>query len=412
MPGARRPADDARGVRRRSTGRRLAYVGDGNNVARSLAVVGGLAGVEVTVAAPDGYQLEPDAGARLTDDPAEPRPPAPTSSTRTSGSRWATTRRRRRPPRRARPVPDRRRAARPRRARGVRAPLPSGASGRGDHRGRAVRRPPADLGPGREPPPRPEGPAGAARRVGSAPGGVPHMPQPRSTTNPLDLVVLTRDRLQEVVDEMVERGRITRGDAADLVADLLSRGRGAGRRAGRAKLGVRGPLEAARRVAGLGPEFPIAGYDDLTAAEVAAELDGMERRRPAQGARGTRRRTPTARPCWARDRAASGPAHAVAQCGSQCSGVALRQRRVARARSSRPSRRRRADRDVARVAAEAALELRVADRDQAAGRRARRRGCRRPRPARSRGASARPRPRASASCRCRAARGRGRGCGA
>jgi ornithine carbamoyltransferase len=50
-------------------GRRLAYVGDGNNVARSLAIVGGLAGVEVTVAAPDGYQLEPEAGARLIDDP-------------------------------------------------------------------------------------------------------------------------------------------------------------------------------------------------------------------------------------------------------------------------------------------------------------------------------------------------------
>ena len=28
-------------------GRKLTYVGDGNNVARSLAVVGGLAGVEV-----------------------------------------------------------------------------------------------------------------------------------------------------------------------------------------------------------------------------------------------------------------------------------------------------------------------------------------------------------------------------
>ena len=42
-------------------GRRLAYVGDGNNVARSLAVVGRLAGVDVTVAAPDGYQLEPEA---------------------------------------------------------------------------------------------------------------------------------------------------------------------------------------------------------------------------------------------------------------------------------------------------------------------------------------------------------------
>ena len=51
-------------------GRRLAYVGDGNNVARSLAQLGPLAGVEVTVAAPDGHQLEPDAGARLTGDPA------------------------------------------------------------------------------------------------------------------------------------------------------------------------------------------------------------------------------------------------------------------------------------------------------------------------------------------------------
>jgi ornithine carbamoyltransferase len=50
-------------------GRRLAYVGDGNNVARSLALVGGLAGVEVTVAAPPGYQLEAEAGARLTGDP-------------------------------------------------------------------------------------------------------------------------------------------------------------------------------------------------------------------------------------------------------------------------------------------------------------------------------------------------------
>jgi ornithine carbamoyltransferase len=50
-------------------GRRLAYVGDGNNVARSLAVVGELAGVEIVVAAPAGYQLEEGHGARLTDDP-------------------------------------------------------------------------------------------------------------------------------------------------------------------------------------------------------------------------------------------------------------------------------------------------------------------------------------------------------
>jgi ornithine carbamoyltransferase len=41
-------------------GLRLAYVGDGNNVARSLAVLGTLAGVDVVVAAPEGYQLEAD----------------------------------------------------------------------------------------------------------------------------------------------------------------------------------------------------------------------------------------------------------------------------------------------------------------------------------------------------------------
>ena len=50
-------------------GLRLAYVGDGNNVARSLAIVGELAGVEVVVAAPPGYQLEEGHGAKLTDDP-------------------------------------------------------------------------------------------------------------------------------------------------------------------------------------------------------------------------------------------------------------------------------------------------------------------------------------------------------
>jgi ornithine carbamoyltransferase len=52
-------------------GRKLAYVGDGNNVARSLAIVGALAGVEVAVAAPDGFQLEDGLGAQLTSDPAE-----------------------------------------------------------------------------------------------------------------------------------------------------------------------------------------------------------------------------------------------------------------------------------------------------------------------------------------------------
>jgi ornithine carbamoyltransferase len=50
-------------------GLRLAYVGDGNNVARSLAIAAELAGVELVVAAPPGYQLEEGHGAKLTDDP-------------------------------------------------------------------------------------------------------------------------------------------------------------------------------------------------------------------------------------------------------------------------------------------------------------------------------------------------------
>jgi ornithine carbamoyltransferase len=50
-------------------GLRVAYVGDGNNVARSLAILGELAGVEVVVAAPPGYQLEEGHGATLTGDP-------------------------------------------------------------------------------------------------------------------------------------------------------------------------------------------------------------------------------------------------------------------------------------------------------------------------------------------------------
>jgi ornithine carbamoyltransferase len=50
-------------------GLRLAYVGDGNNVARSLAIACELAGVELAVAAPPGYQLEEGHGAILTDDP-------------------------------------------------------------------------------------------------------------------------------------------------------------------------------------------------------------------------------------------------------------------------------------------------------------------------------------------------------
>jgi ornithine carbamoyltransferase len=39
-------------------GLRVAYVGDGNNVARSLAILGRIAGVEVVASSPEGYELD------------------------------------------------------------------------------------------------------------------------------------------------------------------------------------------------------------------------------------------------------------------------------------------------------------------------------------------------------------------
>ena len=50
-------------------GLRVAYVGDGNNVARSLAIVGRAAGIELVVAAPEGFRLEPELGVEQTGDP-------------------------------------------------------------------------------------------------------------------------------------------------------------------------------------------------------------------------------------------------------------------------------------------------------------------------------------------------------
>ena len=59
-------------------GRRIAYVGDGNNVARSLALACGMVGMDVRIATPVGYELPPSDLARLramgiepicTDDP-------------------------------------------------------------------------------------------------------------------------------------------------------------------------------------------------------------------------------------------------------------------------------------------------------------------------------------------------------
>jgi ornithine carbamoyltransferase len=56
----------------RLEGLTLAYVGDGNNVARSLALLGARAGVQVRIASPSMYALDgPVADAVITEDPRE-----------------------------------------------------------------------------------------------------------------------------------------------------------------------------------------------------------------------------------------------------------------------------------------------------------------------------------------------------
>jgi polyhydroxyalkanoate synthesis regulator phasin len=119
----------------------------------------------------------------------------------------------------------------------------------------------------------------------------------------LDLVMLTRERIQETLDEAAERGRVTRTDANALVTELVNRGRqqtddlirdveqllGRGldqigtatrkaRRVEPVDRLVRG-ADRARRTVGVGPAFPIVGYDDLTAGQV---VDRIERLSPPQ----------------------------------------------------------------------------------------------------------------------------------
>jgi polyhydroxyalkanoate synthesis regulator phasin len=133
------------------------------------------------------------------------------------------------------------------------------------------------------------------------------------------MVMLTRQRIEDVLDEVVKRGRMTRDDATQLgqalftlgrqqtddvmkdLEQLLGRGRsrfeertgnvrersveaarGARRSVGRAAGAARtaaDPLlvqaDRARRVAGVGPAFPITGYDDLTAAQINGRLETL-----------------------------------------------------------------------------------------------------------------------------------------
>jgi polyhydroxyalkanoate synthesis regulator phasin len=101
--------------------------------------------------------------------------------------------------------------------------------------------------------------------------------------DPREVVVLTRERVQEAVDDAVERGRMTRNDATALVTALFERGKAQtddlisqieGVVAGTPTRLVR-EVDRARRATGIGSSFPVSGYDDLTAAEVGERLGDL-----------------------------------------------------------------------------------------------------------------------------------------
>jgi polyhydroxyalkanoate synthesis regulator phasin len=105
--------------------------------------------------------------------------------------------------------------------------------------------------------------------------------QVRRLLNPVDAVVLTRERLQEVLDDAVERGRMTHDDASQLLGELVRRGRRGTDEVLRELEGlitapagrVRREVDRARRATSGG--FAISGYDDMTAAQVVDRLDGL-----------------------------------------------------------------------------------------------------------------------------------------
>jgi polyhydroxyalkanoate synthesis regulator phasin len=122
-------------------------------------------------------------------------------------------------------------------------------------------------------------------------------------------ITISRDRLQEVIDDAVRRGRMTRGDADEMVSRLVTRGRDqaddllslverllaqvreapgrarqqVGSRAQRARKRavktVDKPLAGADRVrrAARVPGFPITAYDDLSVRQIDRRLQELSR---------------------------------------------------------------------------------------------------------------------------------------
>jgi polyhydroxyalkanoate synthesis regulator phasin len=116
---------------------------------------------------------------------------------------------------------------------------------------------------------------------------------------PLDLMMISRDRIQDTLDEAAERGRLTRSDANELATELVKRGReqtdnvladierlllGRGRSGSTTKLSrlpepveklVRSSAGRVRRSVSGEQELPILAYDDMTARQATERLKGL-----------------------------------------------------------------------------------------------------------------------------------------
>jgi polyhydroxyalkanoate synthesis regulator phasin len=133
--------------------------------------------------------------------------------------------------------------------------------------------------------------AGGARRAGVEAKTVAELREAlrKNLIKPMEMVMLSRERIEEVLGEAVDQGRVTARDAQRITSGLVKRGQSqtsdvlkdlenlldtskARGRAVRRASPVLAQADRLRRTAGVGPSFPITGYDDLTAAQVQGRL--------------------------------------------------------------------------------------------------------------------------------------------
>jgi polyhydroxyalkanoate synthesis regulator phasin len=122
----------------------------------------------------------------------------------------------------------------------------------------------------------------------------------KNLIRPMEMVMLSRDRIEEVLGEAVDQGRVTARDAQRITSGLVKRGQKqttdvlkdleqlldrdqarkrattARGRAVRAASPALARADRARRAARVGPNFPITGYDDLTAAQIQSRLKDLK----------------------------------------------------------------------------------------------------------------------------------------